>query len=88
MDQGASPTHKGVIVRLDEQGVEPPDIARETRHSLKSVERYLKDYERVKMLLKDRKSAEDIRVLIGRGTKVVLQYFALAREFHPELFAP
>ncbi len=88
MDQGASPTHKGIIVRRYEQGLEPPDIARETRHSLKSVERYLKDYERVKMLLKDRKSAEDISVLIGRGQKVVLQYFGLAREFHPELFEP
>lgn len=86
MDQGASPTHKGEITRLYERGLEPPDIAHETGHSLKSVERYLKDYERVKMLLRDRKSAEEISALIGRGKTVVLQYIEIAREFHPVLF--
>ena len=50
MDQGSRPTHKKEIVRLYEQGLEPPDIARETQHDLKSVERYLQDYRRVKML--------------------------------------
>ena len=50
MDQGSRPTHKKEIVRLYEQGLEPPDVARETEHSLKAVERYLKDYERVKLL--------------------------------------
>lgn len=52
MDQGSSPSHKKEIVRLSEQGLEAPDIARATNHSLKSVERYLKDYERVKLLPK------------------------------------
>lgn len=85
MDQGASPTHKGQIVRLYEQGKEPPDIAHETKHSLKSVERYLKDYQRVKMLLKDRKDVPEISILIGRGKSVVLQYLQIAQEFHPEL---
>ena len=48
MDQGSRPTHKGDIIRLSEQGLEPPDVARESHHNLKSVERYLKDYERVR----------------------------------------
>lgn len=86
MDQGASPTHKGEIVRLFEQGKHPPDIAYETSHNLKSVERYLKDYERVKMLLKDGKDAAEISALIGRGKHVVLEYIQIARAFHPELF--
>jgi hypothetical protein len=88
MDQGSRPTHKREIVRLYEQGVEPPDIARETRHNLKSVERYLSDYERVKLLLKrDVRSSREMSALIGRGERVVLEYIALAREYHPELFA-
>jgi hypothetical protein len=86
MDQGSRPTHKGQITRLYEQGKEPPDIARETEHSLKSVERYLKDYERVKLLLRDQRSAEEISQLIDRGKRVVLEYIEIAREFHPELF--
>lgn len=88
MDQGSSPSHKGQIVRLSERGLEPPDIARETGHHLKSVERYLQDYERIKLLLKRGVAAEDIGPLIGRGKSVVLQYVQIAREFHPELFEP
>jgi hypothetical protein len=86
MDQGCRPTHKGEIIRLFEQGLEPPDIARETAHNLKSVERYLKDYERVKLLLKRGLTAEEISSMIGRGRTVVLEYIQIAREYHPHLF--
>jgi hypothetical protein len=86
MDQGSRPTHKVEIARLHEKGMEPPDIARETGHSVKSVERYLQDYERVRMLLKRGMSAEDISTTIGRGVHVVVEYVELAREHHPELF--
>jgi hypothetical protein len=86
MDQGSRPTHKKEIVRLYEQGIEPPDVARETRHSLKSVERYLQDYERVKMLLKREMEADEISSTIGRGRTVVLEYIEIARQYHPELF--
>ncbi len=86
MDQGCRPTHKSEIVRCYEQKMEPPDIARATNHNLKSVERYLKDYERVKLLLKRGMSAEEISNTIGRGLRVVLEYVELAREHHPELF--
>jgi hypothetical protein len=87
MDQGSSPTHKGDIIRLYEQGMEPPDIAHETRHNLKSVERYLQDYERVKMMLKDGAEVEKIRAVTGRGKKVVVECVEIARMFHPELFS-
>lgn len=87
MDQGCRPTHKGEIIRLFEQGLEPPDIARETAHNLKSVERYLKDYERVKLLLKRGLQADEISSMIGRGRTVVLEYIQIARVYHPELFA-
>lgn len=87
MDQGSRPTHKKEIVRLYEEGREPPDIAHETGHSLKSVERYLKDYERVKLLLKRGMAVEEISSIIGRGKRVVLEYVKLARQYHPELEA-
>lgn len=86
MDQGCRPTHKKEIVRLYEEGHEPPDVAYETEHSLKSVERYLKDYERVKLLLKRGMEAAEISSVIGRGKRVVLEYVELARQYHPELF--
>jgi hypothetical protein len=86
MDQGCRPTHKREIVRLYEQGKEPPDVAHETGHSLHSVERYLSDYERVKLLLKRETDSKLIGTIIGRGERVVLEYIELAREYHPELF--
>ena len=48
--------------------MEPPDIAHETRHSLKSMESRM------------------ISTITGQGERVVLEYIALAREYHPELF--
>lgn len=86
MDQGAKPTHKAEIVRLFEQGQEPPDIARLSGHSLKSVERYLKDYERVKLLLKSDHNVNVISLMINRGRSVVVEYMKIVREYHPELF--
>lgn len=87
MDQGSRPTHKKEIIRLFEQGKEPPDVARETKHNLKSVERYLKDYERVKLLLKQGVPVYNIGSLIGRGQHVVQEYVEIARQYHPELFS-
>lgn len=86
MDQGSRPTHKGEIIRLHEQGLEAPDVARESEHTLKSVERYLKDYERVCLLLKQGLAVATISVMIGRGQSVVREYVAQARTYHPELF--
>jgi hypothetical protein len=86
MDQGSRPTHKGAIIALSEQGLQPPDIAHESGHNLKSVERYLKDYERVCMLLKQGLKVEAISAIIGLGKHVVQEYVAQAQVYHPELF--
>jgi hypothetical protein len=85
LDQGSSPTHKGVILRLYEQGMAPPDIARRTEHSLDAVDRYIKDYERVKVLLRKGLSVPEISQATGRGQRTVLQYTKIALELHPEL---
>ncbi len=86
MDQGSRPTHKGDIIRLYEQGLEPPDSARASHHHLKSVERYLKDYERVRLLLKQNLRSSEISAIIARGESVVKEYITQARIDHPELF--
>lgn len=85
LDQGSKPTHKGIILRLYEKGVAPPDIARITGHSLEAVDRYIKDYERVKVLLDKGLTANEISHAIGRGLRTVLQYHEIVIEFHPDL---
>jgi hypothetical protein len=85
LDQGSKPTHKAVILRLYEKGVASPDIARTTSHSLEAVDRYIKDYERVKVLLRNELTPHEISHAVGRGIRTVLQYQEIAYEFHPDL---
>jgi len=85
LDQGASPTHKGIIIHLYEKKIAPPDIARQTSHSLEAVDRYISDYERVKLLLRKGANVKEISQLIGRGLRTVKEYWRIAILYHPEL---
>jgi hypothetical protein len=85
LDQGSYPTHKGVILRHYEKGTAPPDIARITNHSLAAVDRYIKDYERVKVLMRKGLTVTEISHAIGRGKWTVKQHQEIALEFHPDL---
>lgn len=85
LDQGSNPTHKGMILQLYERGKAPPDIARATEHSLEAVDRYIKDFERVKALLRKRLTVREISRAIDRGESTVLQYYEVACTFHPDL---
>ena len=85
-DRGSKPTHKGQILELYEQGMAPPDIAKTTNHTLKSVDRYIKVYERVKMLLKTELTLAEISHAIGKGKRTVLEYRKIAFKHHPDLY--
>jgi hypothetical protein len=85
LDQGSYPTHKGVILRHYEEGMAPPDIARTTSHSLAAVDRYIKDYERVKVLMRKGLTVTEISHAIGRGKWTVKQHQEIALDFHPDL---
>jgi hypothetical protein len=49
------------------------------------VDRYIKDYERVKVLLRNELTPHEISHAVGRGVRTVLQYQEIAYEFHPDL---
>jgi hypothetical protein len=85
-DQGMRPTHKAEIVTLYEQGMDEADIARQTTHSPTSVGHYLRDYERVKEMVKHHIEAPRICRLLGMQPSVVDAYPALVQQFHPEFF--
>jgi hypothetical protein len=84
-DQGMRPTHKAEIIDLYEQGLDETDIARQSGHALDSVGRYIRDYERVKLLLKQAISVEQISRLINMQPNVVDSYVNLAHKYHPDL---
>ena len=84
MDIGKQPSHKDTVIYLYEQKVDAVDIARRTRHHQASVDRYIADYERVKLLLVKGMSLEEISHAIGRALSTVRQYDQLVRHYHPE----
>lgn len=84
-DQGMRPTHKAEIIDLYEQGLDETDIARQSGHALDSVGRYIRDYERVKLLLKQAIPVEQMNRLINMQPSVVDSYVKLAYKYHPDL---
>jgi len=86
-DQGMRPTHKAEIIDLYESGQDEADIARKTNHAPTSVGKYIRDYERVRLLLSRGTQAEDIRVLLQMQPNVVQAHVSLVQQYHPDLLA-
>ena len=84
-DQGMRPTHKAEVIGLYEQGLDETDIARQSGHALDSVGGYIRDYERVKLLLKRGIPVEQMSRLINMQPSVVDAYVKLAYKYHPDL---
>jgi hypothetical protein len=84
-DQGMRPTHKAEVIALYEQGQDEAAIAHRTNPAQTSVGRYLRDYERVKLLLKHRTPVERIAQAINMRPNVVRAYVNLIAQYHPEL---
>ena len=85
LDMGRGTTHKRKILNLYEKGVQPPDIARKTEHDLESVDRYIKDYERIKFLVRRGINKPQIQHLTGRGRSVITQYIDIIEKYHPDI---
>lgn len=87
-DQGLRPSHKAEIIALYEQGLDEVEIARRSQHAQSSVGRYLRDYERVKLLLKQAIAVEQMAQLIEMQPSVVDAYVKLVELYHPDLLPP
>lgn len=85
-DQGMRPTHKAEIIALYEQGCDEAEIARRSHHDQSSVGRYLRDYERIKELVKLNIATTRIPHLLDLQPSVVEAYLELLRLYRPILF--
>jgi len=83
LDQGSRPTHKGIIISLYEQGMSPADIVLKTSHSQDAVDRYIKQYDQFKKLVRRGMSESAIKEITGRSMKVVLEYCKLYHDLNP-----
>ncbi len=79
------PTHKDQIIALYEAGLDEADVARQSQHQPTSVGKYIRDYERVKLLLKNQDSIERIVYITGMQPNVVKAYLGMVYQYHPEL---
>jgi hypothetical protein len=84
-DQGRRPSHKHEIIALYEAGVDEADIAHQTQHEHSSVGRYIRDYERVKLLLKSQTTIERIVYITEMQASVVKDYIGMVYQYHPDL---
>jgi hypothetical protein len=74
-DMGSTITHKAAIInKVIIQKKDPSVAARETNHSQRAVDRYLKDYNRVKTVYEQNQDITFIHQVTGIAKHVVLQY--------------
>jgi hypothetical protein len=85
-DQGLRPTHKDMIIALYEQGCDEADIAKRTQHSPQSVGSYIRDYERVKLLISRQTPIVEIGMLVNLQPSVVKAYVEMLKKYHEDLF--
>jgi hypothetical protein len=83
-DMGPGVTHKREVVRRWLRHQSPLRIARETKHAQASVDRYIGDYQRVR-LLAQKVPVEDVPALTGLSESVVEQYVELMQQYEPDL---
>jgi len=84
LDQGSLPTHKGIVISLYEQGESPADIVLNTKHSQDAVDRYIKQYDQIKKLIRKGMDEVAIKEITGRSMKVVREYIKLYKDLNPE----
>jgi hypothetical protein len=80
-DVGSGLTHKRIICwKRYVEGKAPDQIARETNHSLKAVDRYLSDFDRVRHCRRLGMTAAEIAFALGHGPNLIAQYLELDKE--------
>jgi hypothetical protein len=84
LDQGSLPTHKAMIISLYEQGISPADIVLKTSHSQNAVDRYIKQYDQIRILIKKGLDEKVIKEITGRSMKIVKEYVKLYYDLNPK----
>lgn len=83
LDMGSRPTHKGIVISLYEQGTSPAEIVLKTSHSQDAVDRYIKQYDQIKKLIRKGIDESSIKEITGRTMKVVREYIKLYKDLNP-----
>jgi hypothetical protein len=83
-DMGSCITHKReIVLKTVKEGMAPTEVARQTNHTLRAVERYVNDYQRVVECCRLSPSMDYIARVTRISPHVVAQYLKIDREIHP-----
>jgi hypothetical protein len=85
-DIGRTVTHKAKIVSMHLKGCQTIEIARATKHAPGCVDRYLADFDRVKMLSKQGISVSEIAYLTSLSESLVYEYIHIIKEQLPDFY--
>lgn len=81
-DMGSCVTHKTqIVVKTVYEHKDPRQVARETKHTLKAVDRYLKDFHRVRTCYQHRPELEFICQATGLTAHLVKQYLTIIEQY-------
>ncbi|HEX2968643.1 MAG TPA: DUF1670 domain-containing protein [Bacteroidales bacterium] len=84
-DMGTTLTHKRIIIyKHVVEKKDPSIVARETNHSQPAVDRYIKDYYRVKTLVNDNKDINFIHHTTNIARPVIKQYLQIINTYVKE----
>jgi hypothetical protein len=85
-DMGTTLTHKRIIIyKHVVEKKDPSIVARETNHSQPAVDKYLKDFNRIKTLVKDNKDINFIHHTTNIARPVIKQYLQIINKYVKEL---
>lgn len=79
-DIGRSITHKVKIIKMHMQNYSTKDIARATSHAPSSVDRYIRDFQRVKMLYGRGMILSEIAYITSLSENLVTEYIKIVKE--------
>lgn len=80
-DLGPTITHKVAIIKDYLSAMQNPDVARKHSHSQQATDRYINDYERVKLAQLKSLSIEEISRVTGLSRRLVKEYVNLFTVF-------
>ncbi len=84
-DMGSCLTHKyQIIYKCVVEKKDPTIAASETNHTIKAVDHYLKDFNRVKTLYFDNKTPEYIHLVTKLSLNVIAQYLNIINQYVKE----
>ena len=83
-DLSGAITHKKEIITFYLQGYLTPSIAAKTKHSKEAVDRYIRDYESVKVVRAATADIDNISQITGLSKRVISQYLDLIPQHHLE----